>query len=193
MPRKTRRVLDPVRDLLHLRRLDQRPGPGASDPDVPRFRHSAGAGREPARRPWACSISSAPSSRAGCRTATTIAVSCSGITACAACRCCSCRSPISRSTGCRCLRCSMGSTGSRPCRRRCGSPRSASARSAPTWCSAGSLPAISSAPATAAFGAGLSRTLLATYLPAFFAAGALCIVAALIVLAIARQPKPVAA
>ena len=45
----------------------------------------------------------------------------------------------------------------------------------------------------AAFGAGLSRTLLATYLPAFFAAGALCIIAALIVLAISRQPKPVAA
>jgi hypothetical protein len=44
--------------------------------------------------------------------------------------------------------------------------------------------------ATAAFGAGLSRTMLATYLPAFFAAGALCIVAALIVPAIARQPKP---
>ena len=40
---------------------------------------------------------------------------------------------------------------------------------------------------------GLSRTLLATYLPAFFAAGALCIIAALIVLAFARQPKPVAA
>ncbi|MGZ3198123.1 MAG: MFS transporter [Croceibacterium sp.] len=47
--------------------------------------------------------------------------------------------------------------------------------------------------ATAAFGAGLSRTLLASYLPAFFAAGALCIVAALIVLAITRVPKPVAA
>jgi predicted MFS family arabinose efflux permease len=46
--------------------------------------------------------------------------------------------------------------------------------------------------ATAAFGAGLSRTLLATYLPAFFAAGALCVVAALIVLAISR-PKAVAA
>ena len=45
----------------------------------------------------------------------------------------------------------------------------------------------------AAFGAGLSRTELATYLPAFFAAGALCIVAALIVLAISRPPKPVAA
>ena len=45
----------------------------------------------------------------------------------------------------------------------------------------------------AAFGAGLSRTMLATYLPAFFAAGALCIVAALITLAILRQPKPVAA
>jgi MFS family permease len=46
---------------------------------------------------------------------------------------------------------------------------------------------------TAAFGAGLSRTLLLSYLPAFFAAGALCIVAALIVLAIARQPKPAVA
>jgi len=47
--------------------------------------------------------------------------------------------------------------------------------------------------ATAAFGAGLSRTMLATYLPAFFAAGALCIVAALITLAISRPPKPVTA
>jgi predicted MFS family arabinose efflux permease len=43
----------------------------------------------------------------------------------------------------------------------------------------------------AAFGAGLSRTVLASYLPAFFAAGALCIAAALITLAIARQPKQV--
>jgi MFS family permease len=42
----------------------------------------------------------------------------------------------------------------------------------------------------AAFGAGLSRTVLATYLPAFFAAGALCILAALMALAISRQPKP---
>jgi hypothetical protein len=31
---------------------------------------------------------------------------------------------------------------------------------------------------------------LATYLPAFFAAGALCIIAALIVLTIPRQAKP---
>jgi MFS family permease len=44
-----------------------------------------------------------------------------------------------------------------------------------------------------AFAAGLSRTLLETYLPAFFAAGALCIVAALIMLTISRHPKPVAA
>ena len=44
----------------------------------------------------------------------------------------------------------------------------------------------------AAFGAGLSRTVLQTYLPAFFVAGALCIVAALIVLTISR-PKPAAA
>src|ERR1700736_3258914 len=47
----------------------------------------------------------------------------------------------------------------------------------------------------AAFGAGLSRTVLLSYLPAFFAAGALCIVAAALTLAISRQPKlvPVAA
>jgi predicted MFS family arabinose efflux permease len=44
--------------------------------------------------------------------------------------------------------------------------------------------------AAAAFGAGLSRTALATYLPAFFVAGALCIIAALTVLAISRHPKP---
>src|SRR6195952_5734424 len=47
---------------------------------------------------------------------------------------------------------------------------------------------------TAAFGAGLSRTLLASYLPAFFIAGALCIVASLITLAISRPaPKPAVA
>ncbi|MGY4309436.1 MFS family permease [Bradyrhizobium sp. USDA 4369] len=43
---------------------------------------------------------------------------------------------------------------------------------------------------TAAFGAGLSRTLLQSYLPAFFTAGALCVLAALLALAIAQQPKP---
>ena len=42
----------------------------------------------------------------------------------------------------------------------------------------------------AAFGAGLSRTLLQSYLPAFFVAGALCVFASLIVLALSRQPKP---
>jgi len=45
----------------------------------------------------------------------------------------------------------------------------------------------------AAFGAGLSRTVLESYLPAFFVAGALCVVAALIILAIARPVKVVAA
>ena len=45
----------------------------------------------------------------------------------------------------------------------------------------------------AAFGAGLSRTVYLTYLPAFFVAGALCIVAALITLMITRPaPKPAA-
>src|ERR1700744_1697894 len=42
---------------------------------------------------------------------------------------------------------------------------------------------------TAAFGAGLSRTLLASYLPAFFAAGALCIIASLLALSISRPVK----
>ena len=46
--------------------------------------------------------------------------------------------------------------------------------------------------ATAAFGAGLSRTIYETYLPAFFVAGALCVVASLLTLAISRPPKPVA-
>jgi len=45
---------------------------------------------------------------------------------------------------------------------------------------------------TAAFGAGLSRTWLSSYLPAFFVAGALCVLAALIALTISRHPKPVA-
>jgi MFS family permease len=45
---------------------------------------------------------------------------------------------------------------------------------------------------SAAFGAGLSRTVLATYLPAFFAAGALCVFAALIALAISPRPKSAA-
>jgi MFS family permease len=47
--------------------------------------------------------------------------------------------------------------------------------------------------ATAAFGAGLSRTVLLSYLPAFFAAGALCIIAAVIVLAISKDKKVAAA
>ncbi|MES5482702.1 MFS transporter [Bradyrhizobium sp. INPA03-11B] len=50
----------------------------------------------------------------------------------------------------------------------------------------------------AAFGAGVSRTVYSSYLPAFFIAGALCVCAAVITLAIARpkpaaEPKPAAA
>src|SRR5205085_8306214 len=45
----------------------------------------------------------------------------------------------------------------------------------------------------AAFGGGLSRTVYLTYLPAFFGARALCLVAALIVLAVARPGKGAAA
>jgi predicted MFS family arabinose efflux permease len=48
--------------------------------------------------------------------------------------------------------------------------------------------------ATAAFGAGMSRTVYASYVPAFFIAGALCVFAALIVLALSRPaPKPAVA
>jgi MFS family permease len=45
--------------------------------------------------------------------------------------------------------------------------------------------------ATAAFGAGLVRTQFSTYLPAFFVAGALCIVAALAVISV-RKPSGMA-
>jgi sugar phosphate permease len=45
---------------------------------------------------------------------------------------------------------------------------------------------------TAALGAGLSRTMLQSYLPAFFIAGALCVIAALLAITISR-PKPVTA
>jgi sugar phosphate permease len=40
--------------------------------------------------------------------------------------------------------------------------------------------------ATAAFGAGFSRTAFASYLPAFFVAGAMCLIAAMLVLTIAK-------
>ncbi len=41
--------------------------------------------------------------------------------------------------------------------------------------------------ATAAFGAGLSRTEFSTYLPAFFAAGALCIIASLAIISVRKS------
>jgi MFS family permease len=46
--------------------------------------------------------------------------------------------------------------------------------------------------ASAAYGAGLSRTVLASYLPAFFVSGALCLLAAALVLSLAkpRRAKP---
>ncbi len=47
--------------------------------------------------------------------------------------------------------------------------------------------------AAAAFGAGLSRTVFASYLPAFFIAGALCVVAAVAALTIGRRRHAVAA
>jgi hypothetical protein len=43
--------------------------------------------------------------------------------------------------------------------------------------------------AAAAYGAGLSRTLLSSYLPAFFVAGALCLVASLFILTMSSEKK----
>jgi sugar phosphate permease len=47
--------------------------------------------------------------------------------------------------------------------------------------------------ATAAFGAGFTRAELATYLPAFYGAGAMCLVAALLAIAIRKEKRPDAA
>ena len=47
--------------------------------------------------------------------------------------------------------------------------------------------------AIAAFGAGVSRDALASYLPAFYVAGAACLVAAVLVLGARRRPVAVAA
>ncbi|OYY82805.1 MAG: hypothetical protein B7Y61_11195, partial [Rhizobiales bacterium 35-66-30] len=52
--------------------------------------------------------------------------------------------------------------------------------------------------AAAAFGAGVSRTVLASYLPAFFVAGALCLIAAALLVTLKRRgadiiPAPVPA
>jgi sugar phosphate permease len=44
--------------------------------------------------------------------------------------------------------------------------------------------------ATAALGAGFTRSELATYLPAFYAAGAMCLVAALLAISIRKNPSP---
>lgn len=43
--------------------------------------------------------------------------------------------------------------------------------------------------AAAAFGAGLSRTVLSSYLPAFFSAGALCLIAAALILTIGQRER----
>jgi hypothetical protein len=46
--------------------------------------------------------------------------------------------------------------------------------------------------AVAAYGAGLTRTLLLTYTPALIAAGAACLLASAMVMAIKRQPRKAA-
>ncbi len=65
------------------------------------------------------------------------------------------------------LPCFMDSTGLRRCRPRSSSPPSGSEPAKPTWCSAGSSQATSSALQPRRYGAGLTRTVYDTYLPAF--------------------------
>ena len=159
----------------------QWPDSGASDSDVPRFRNPQ---VQAASLLAAMGIFDFVGTIASviCRTASTTVICCPGITACAGCRWCSCRSRIFRSTACRCSRCSMASTGLRPCRR---TVRLTAQRFGPEranlvfgWIFAGHQLGA----ATAAFGRRIIATLLASYLPAFFVAGALCIVASLITL-----------
>jgi hypothetical protein len=44
--------------------------------------------------------------------------------------------------------------------------------------------------ALAAYGAGLMRTVLGTYLPAFFSSGVLCLIAALLIITVRKNPQP---
>ena len=60
------------------------------------------------------------------------------------------------------------------------------------WSSAGSSPPTSWGGAVAALGGGLSRDALATYLPAFYLAGAACLVAAVLALGARARPRPAA-
>ena len=46
--------------------------------------------------------------------------------------------------------------------------------------------------ALAAYGAGLTRTVLGTYLPAFFSSGVLCLIAALLIITVRKNPQPAA-
>ena len=104
------------------------------------------------------------------------------ITGCAGFRCSTSRSQPLRSTACRCLRCSTASTGSRRCRRRSSSPPTVSdGERAPfiifgcDFCRpSGLAPRLQrSAPCSLS-----SHQSSASYLPAFFVAGALCLIAA---------------
>ena len=71
--------------------------------------------------------------------------------------------------------------------------RSRSGASAPTSCSAGSSPAISSGAASPPSAPARRGPCCRRYLPAFFVAGALCLVAAVMVLAISRPAAKAAA
>jgi predicted MFS family arabinose efflux permease len=46
--------------------------------------------------------------------------------------------------------------------------------------------------ALAAYGAGLTRAMLGTYLPAFFSSGVLCLIAALLIVTVRKNPQPAA-
>ena len=128
------------------------------------------------------------SPRAGFPTDTTTVCRYSGIMACGDFRCSTCPIRPSPSTACRYSGPSMVSTGLRRSRPPCGSARRLLAKRGRASLLAGYSPRTNWARATAALGAGLSRSILLSYLPAFFAAGAMCLVASAIVWLIRSNP-----
>ena len=107
----------------------------------------------------------------------------------------------SRSTGCRPSPCPTAWTGSRPCRRRCAGsgagfgltfgfgPEGAALVFCRVFCRVFCWVFCGHqvGAAVAAFGGSWSRDAWASYLPAFFAAGVFCLLAALVTLAIGRR------
>ena len=186
---KSRLVLDPVRHFF-ICGASTNGLSSASDSDVASISAFRRCRRQACSRRWASSISSAPSPRAGCRIATTIEAVVLVLRAARPVAVVPALLRFHASTACRCSRCSTGSTD----RHRATEVRLTAQRFGPEranlvfgWIFAGHQLGAG----VAAFGAGLSRRCCRPTCR-LLRRRALCIVAALIVLAISR-PKPVVA